>query len=435
MATNARRRTRSALTLLFALALVFLALGAQPRPVAAGLPRPYEPDELVVAIDELSDLSVEQLNGELGTTTLAELAPGSAVYLLRTPPGVDPDLLAEQIELDPRLRFAEPNYISRAPEANPRGIGSWGGLDPSPLPAQPALAQIGLAAAHTIGRGAGVTVAIIDTGLQLDHPALAGALAPGGYDFVDGDSVPEDLADGVDNDLDGLADEAFGHGTHVAGIVRQVAPEARLLPLRALSAEGDGDAFAVAQAIVYAARTGAGVINLSLGTPASSALLKEAVRTATLAGAVVAAAAGNEATDEKQYPAAAGCAIAVTAVGLGGRPAPFANLGGWVAVAAPGERILSAFPRDGYAAWSGTSMATPFVAGQAALIRALRPALDVRQVADLIGGTARTTPDLVGLLGDGSIDLPASLRAARSGAELSAQHSSIGGSCVTPDIP
>lgn len=393
MATNARPVTSRLVALLCALALGVLALGMPPRLVAADEQRIFRPGQLVVSLDPAAGLSIEALNAKLGSATSASLESAPPVYLLRLPPGTDPVLIAEQLELDPRLRYAEPNYISQAPEANPRGIGSWGGLDPAPLPGQPALAQVGLAEARALATGAGVTVAIIDTGVQLAHPALAGALALDGHDFVDGDTTPEDAPDGIDNDGDGLADEAYGHGTHVAGIVRQVAPGARILPLRALTAEGEGDAFAVAQAILYAASHGARVINLSLGTPATASVLKDAVRRASQAGALVVAAAGNEGLESKQYPAAANCVIGVTSVGATGAISVFANRGGWVSVAAPGEAILSAFPRDGYASWSGTSMATPFVSGQAALLFAARPELNLRQLTGLARSTAQELDD------------------------------------------
>jgi thermitase len=402
--------------------------GAEPR---------IRPSEIIVSIERASGLTVDALSAELGATPLAQLTPGSSTYLLGIPAGVDPELLAERLELDPRLDFAEPNYVTDAPEANPRGIGGWGGTDPSPLPGQPALAQIRLTEAHALSRGAGMIVAVIDTGAQLDHPGLVGSLLPG-YDFIDGDMTPEDVVDGVDNDLDGLADEAYGHGTHVAGIVHTVAPDAQILVIRALTAEGSGESFTVAQAISYAVGRGATTINLSLGTSATSSVLRKAVIDAANAGVVVVAAAGNEATTDKQYPAAGNCAIAVTSVGAEDRRSAFANVGGWVSVAAPGESIFSAFPTSGYAYWSGTSMATPFVAGQAALLRSLRPALTVREVGDLIGGTAVSIGarnlDLSGQLGDGRIDLAASLSAARAGAPLQAEHSHIGGSCITPDL-
>jgi thermitase len=165
-----------------------------------------------------------------------------------------------------------------------------------------------------------------------------------------------------------------------------VAPDAVFV--RVLNSDGRGNNFRTASAIVYAAHRGADAINLSLGTPNQSVLLREVVGEAAQLGVVVVGAAGNLNTYAKQYPAAEACAIAVTSVNARDKKSSFANYGDWIGVAAPGENIYSTFPVDGYAWWSGTSMATPFVAGQAALLRSANPQLTLDEVGLLIGGTA-----------------------------------------------
>jgi subtilisin family serine protease len=272
---------------------------------------------------------------------------------------------------------------------------------------------IHLEAAHDLSRGEGTLVAVLDTGVQSNHPVLTNSIEVLGYDFVDNDLAPDEEANGLDDDGDGRVDELYGHGTHVAGIVYLVAPDARLLPLRVLNSDGRGNNFRTASAIVYATRRGADAINLSLGTPHPSALLREVVGEAAQIGVVVVAAAGNLNTDAKQYPAAEDCAIAVTSVNARDKRSSFANYGDWIGVAAPGENIYSTFPVDGYAWWSGTSMATPFVAGQAALLRGANPQLTLDEVGLLIGGTSdsldKRNPAYRGQLGEGRIDLFASL--------------------------
>jgi thermitase len=113
--------------------------------------------------------------------------------------------------------------------------------------------------AHAISRGAGVTVAVLDTGIDFDHPALAGRVLAG-YDFLDRD------ADASEAEAPSSG-KAFGHGTHVAGLIALVAPEARILPVRVLDPQGVGNVWRIAEGVVYAQQQGASVINLSLSTP------------------------------------------------------------------------------------------------------------------------------------------------------------------------
>lgn len=360
-------------------------------------------------------VTIDSINQTYGTMTEVELVPGRGVYLLQALQGSVVDILLDQMEDDERLVYAEPNLIAEAPESVRSKDWNWGGQEAEPYSDQYALPSINLAGAHGHSTGANTITAVIDTGVQLNHPVLAGRLTTVQADFIDGDGIAYDEPNGQDDDGDGEVDESTGHGTHVAGIVLLVAPDTRIMPVRVLDSDGMGDAFAVAEGILFAVENGANVINLSLGTTGESDLLEEVIEEATQSGVLVVAAAGNLGTRQEVYPAADECALAVTSIGPTDRRSEFASYGSWVSLAAPGESIYSAFPIDGYAWWSGTSMAAPFVSGQAVLLFSYEPSLNIIDAADLLGGTAQSLDPAnrrqAGLLGAGKINVAASLMA------------------------
>ena len=232
--------------------------------------------------------------------------------------------------------------------------------------------------------GAGATVAVIDTGLHLSHPLFAGRVA-GAWNAFDGSGNVDDMGNGVDEGALKGADEGAGHGTHVAGIVMQVAPNASIMPIKAIDDEGRGQAWVIAKAIDRATNSGADVINLSLGSTDRSRVIEAAVTEAIVANVFVAAAGGNtrDASNKvgiTEWPAAmgevSGVAASDTVAGsaTAGQLATFSSRYAKLDIAAPGVDIVSAFPNGAqglnsdYASWSGTSMATPWVAGTAALV-------------------------------------------------------------------
>ena len=264
--------------------------------------------------------------------------------------------------------------------------------------------------------GAGTTVAVVDSGIDLDHPAFAGRIAPG-RDFIDGDDRPDD---------------ENGHGTHVAGIVGAAdagaanggAPGVTIMPVRVLDASGSGSSETVARGIVWAADHGAQVINLSIGdTGRFDRIRKDGAIAAAIRAvsdrAVVIVAAGNDSQFEQLFRAAVP-AIVVVAVDDQGRPAPFTNVGDKRAVAAPGVEVLSTAPQqpsalfpagtDGTAALSGTSMSAPFVSASAALL--IEAGLSPSQVAETIVATAQPNADP--RVGAGIVDAAAAVEKAAS---------------------
>jgi subtilisin family serine protease len=188
-----------------------------------------------------------------------------------------------------------------------------------------------------------------------------------------------------------------GHGTHVAGIVAAnadngygvvgIAPSAKVLAVRVLDAEGSGNYSQVANGIVYAADQGADVINLSLGGPAGAEVLRSAVLYAASRGAVVTCATGNDGADTIGYPARYDGCVAVGATDRYDKRAGFSNRGSGIDITAPGAQVLSTTIGSGHEAWDGTSMATPYVSGVAALL--VSQGLRRRAVIDTLRATAR----------------------------------------------
>ena len=234
--------------------------------------------------------------------------------------------------------------------------------------------------------GAGVTVAVIDTGVDLDHPEFQGRLVPG-YDFVDDDNE---------------ADDGNSHGTHVAGTIAGasdgagitgVAPDAKIMPIRVLDDEGYGWTSDIIAGVRWAADNGADVINLSLGGGGYSKAMADAIAHASGLGAVVVMAAGNSGGGSPDYPAAHAVndGLAVGAVDQQRSMAGFSNRAGSTVldyVTAPGVDIYSAIPGGGYSNYNGTSMATPHVAGVAALLKSHDRSMAPTRIEDLLTGTA-----------------------------------------------
>ncbi len=266
--------------------------------------------------------------------------------------------------------------------------------------------------AWDIVRSSPITIAVIDTGVDPGHPDLVGALLPGRAFLTN-------LSTGCAR----VANDDNSHGTHVTGIIAAnanngigiagVAFGAKILPLKALDCEGAGLLSDVAQAIVYATDQGARIVSISLGSGADSPTMRSALQYATSRDVLVVVAAGNcglstplnprcSAVNEVSFPAAYPEALAVGATDIDDTRAPFSTQGTYVDVSAPGRRIVSTVPTYAtkvgalnYAAFSGTSQATPLVAGIAALVWTRDPSLTAAQVRERI----LTTSDDLGAAG------------------------------------
>ncbi|MCD1260162.1 S8 family serine peptidase [Paenibacillus athensensis] len=331
-------------------------------------------------------------------------APADWTTLSFNPATAVADKMAE-LQSDPDVAYVEPVYKIHLSAAAPQPAISGTLYDGD----ESYMKTWGKAAADlnnlgdfsTVQHNQQVTVAVIDTGVDLSHPDLVDAIVPG-YDFVNNDTVAQD-----DN----------GHGTHVAGIVGAntvtgtvygVAPGVKIMPLKVLDQDGYGDTALLIQALQYAMDHHADVVNMSLGSLVDSRALHDVIKTAYSQHIVMVAAAGNDsnhwiqnepgqmdnpAQDTQRYaklatyPAAYEEVISVGAVAQlpdsSYAIADFSNVGK-VDVVAPGVQIDSTKLGGGYTYMSGTSMASPFVAGLSALLKANNAALDDDDIATIL---------------------------------------------------
>jgi hypothetical protein len=258
--------------------------------------------------------------------------------------------------------------------------------------------------------GAGPIVAIVDGGFDLRHEMMRAANLVPGADVRDGGSDPSDLGDGRDGDGDGVVDGGLGHGDAVAAIVSVVAPSARILPIRALDDEGNGTVADLAAGIWFALDRGASVINFSLGTERSSAILDDAISAAYARGVTVVAAAGNAAETPVLYPASSPYTVAVVGTDARGMKDSYSNWGSAAELGAPSVDIVAPFPGtlDKYGTWHGTSFATPFFAAAIARTMQMRSVPATTAWRMLVGSTQPypyVDPAWRGGLGTGILDL------------------------------
>ncbi|WP_310726898.1 type VII secretion-associated serine protease mycosin [Streptomyces sp. N2A] len=253
-----------------------------------------------------------------------------------------------------------------------------------------ALSAFDAQAIEKVSTGRGVTVAVVDTGVDGAHPDLVGNVLPG-KNFLSGGGRADRETDNVHGTAMASLIAGHGHGVGKASGIKGLAPGAKILPLR-VNVDGDlqfGSVKGVAQAIRYAVDHGASVINLSLASPSRIPALDEAIQYARQKDAVLVAGAGNDGTSKPNYPASLPGVIAVGAVDSAGRIWEKSNYGSSNLLAAPGVDNYTAGLKHQYQTTSGTSDATAYVSAAAALLRSKFPDLTAGQIANRLVKTAK----------------------------------------------
>jgi thermitase len=369
----------------------------------------YEPSVLLVAFDTGTNSDFVNMLATTYNAFVLDRLPNTDIYRWQFPPGTDILSMQQVVSNDPAVHYAEPDYQIKLLDTfpnDPRHGDQW------------ALTRVWAYQAWDVTRGSSsVVIAIVDTGVDLGHPDLTSKLTSTDtwYDFGNGDSDPRDT---------------YGHGTHCAGIaaaasnnatgVAGLSWHARIMPVKVFpDNSGSTTSYSVARGILHAANKGADIISLSLGSSSPSEVIREAINYAHNNSIIVVAAAGNSSSSSKNYPAAFDHVISVASTASNDRKSYFSNYGTWVDVSAPGSYILSTMPTYhvvlndygysmSYDELSGTSMATPYVAGLASLVVTNHPGWSPEQVETHILDTADNidgaNPGYAGLLGSGRIN-------------------------------
>jgi subtilisin family serine protease len=344
---------------------------------------PAAADRLLVRFDPDAD-RLDRSAAAATVEGVVTAGPVPGIRVVDLPFGSDAVAAAAALTTDPAVAWAQPDWIVRASRTpnDPYFPSTWG------------MTRVDAPSAWDVSIGAGVTVAVVDSGVDASHPDLAAAVAPG-WDWVGDDADPSD---------------EHGHGTHVAGIVAAggddgvgvagMAWGSRVMALRVLDANGMGFSSDIAAAFDHAGNQGVRVVNASLGGAGRDLATEAAI--ARHPETLYVLAAGNAGTDNDAAPVYP-CAyplpnvVCVAATTESDDLAGFSNIGATtVHLAAPGSAIVSTYPAGGWATMSGTSMAAPHVAGAAALVLAQRPDLSAAGVRAALLDSADRLPALVG---------------------------------------
>jgi subtilisin family serine protease len=370
---------------------------ASPTGLAAVPARPsslapsFVPDVLMVRFRPGTTGAEKQRVLADAGATIDHTIPRIGVVVARVAPA-SRDEVEARLRASPTVAGAEKDAVVEPLDTTPNDThwtSQWG------------LRRIGLPGAWDRTRGAsGLVVAVLDTGVDAGHPDLRGAVLPG-FDVV-GNTTDTSDVQGHGTSVAGIIAARSNNGVGVAGICWTCS----ILPVKVLGADGTGDMATLANGIVRATDAGARVINMSLGGPAGSAALDEAIAYAVARNVVLVAAAGNSGVSTPFYPAANPNVISVAATDDADRLYSWSNRGDWVRVTAPGCDPATAIG-GAYVDFCGTSAAAPVVAGLAALAVSLQPSA---ARADIERAISETT-DAAQSLARGRVDAPAALSA------------------------
>ena len=348
---------------------VFLLLFVTSTAFAAS---PFVKGELLVQQTlKATKANVEKAIKDNGGDVLEEL-PQIRVKRIRVPEK-NFDKVKAALSKNPNFTFVEENFIAQ------------GMLVPndSYFSSQWHHNNIMSSSAWEMGVGSTeIPIAIIDSGVDPDHPDLMAKLLPG-FNFLLGNSDTHDVL-GHGTAVSGSAGALSNNATGVAG----VAWNNPIMPLVVLNSSNWATYTDISNAIIYAVNNGAKVINISIGGSSFSSTLDNAVNYAWNNGVLVFASAANENTSVRYYPAACTNAVAVAATDSADNRASFSNYGDWITLAAPGVSILTTNNGGGYGYWSGTSFASPITAGLAALVWSANPDLTHQQILEILKSTA-----------------------------------------------
>ena len=367
------------------------------------------------------------LDGNINQTFLVTSSTNIVVNLLNFAVNLVDSLLGIQsIEPDPLLPVPQTKLNSISSGLyDTTLVKYYGTLVIHGYAVQPATQIIRLSDAQNGFNASGTgIVAVIDTGVDPNHPVLHPVLLqgydftrnqPGASEWLDLSStgistttsqnaqpamVQQSSAAILDQSsaaiLDGSPYVAFGHGTMTSGLVHLVAPKAQILPLKAFSSNGTGNLSNIVAALYYAVKNKANVVNMSFDLSYPSPALSQAISYANKAGVVLVAAAGNENTSARVYPASiSGSVVGIASTTDWDKRSSFSNYGtADVWIAAPGENVISTYPGGTYGSESGTSFSSPLVAGTVALMLSAKQPLNQSQSASALQHAVVLTPDL-----------------------------------------